>query len=136
LIVNDVIVLEPTPVWENDKIEIELVEKVYPAEIEVEISDDSLTAYVKVTPQIIIHKQLIDQDAQHILELLIQRHEEKVNTVTPTQIEEELQAKGVAFGLDHDAIGQAAAEADGAPIAVARGKPVQQGKNGFGRILI
>ncbi|NLJ60984.1 MAG: DUF342 domain-containing protein [Firmicutes bacterium] len=131
LFVNQVIALDSTPVWENDEIEIELMEEVYPAQVEVEISDDFLTAYVKVTPQITIRNELMDQAAQNTLQLVTQGKEEKVKTITPTQIEEALQAEGVIFGLDHDAIEKAPSEADGTPVAVARGKSVQQGKDGF-----
>lgn len=131
LFVNQVLALNPTPVFENDEIEIKLMEEVCPAQVEVEVSDDFLTAYVKVTPQITIRNELTDQAAQNALQLVAEGHEEKVKTITPAQIEEALQAKGVIFGLDHDAIQKASSEALGTPIAVARGKPVQQGKNGF-----
>jgi uncharacterized protein (DUF342 family) len=129
--VNGINVCEPTPIMESDEIHIEFVDEVYSAQVEVIVSEDFLTAYAKVTPQITIRNQLIDQDAGNVLQLLTQCHEEKVNAVTPTEIEEALQAEGVVFGLDHDAIQRASAEADGAAIAVARGKPAQQGKNGF-----
>lgn len=131
LFVNQVLALDPTPVFENDEIEIKLMEEVCPAQVEVEVSDDFLIAYVKVTPQITIRNELTDQAAQNALQLVAEGHEEKVKTITPAQIEEALQAKGAIFGLDHDAIQKASSEALGTPIAVARGKPVQQGKNGF-----
>lgn len=131
LVLNQVTTPHPTPVWENDEIEIELMEEVYPAQVEVEVSDDFLAAYVKVTPQVTIRNELIDQAAQNALELLTQCCEEEAKTITPAQIEEALESKGVIFGIDHDAIQKASLEAGSTPVAVARGKPVQQGKNGF-----
>ena len=131
LTVNDSIVTEPKPVTEKDKVEISLTKRVYPADITIEVSEDCLTAYVKVTPEITVNKKLEDQAPQSILELKVLCHEERVNTVTASEIEENLKSKGVVFGLNYNAIKQAAEKADGMPEVVAVGKPVQQGKNGF-----
>ncbi|MEW6228776.1 MAG: FapA family protein, partial [Bacillota bacterium] len=59
------------------------------------------------------------------------RHEERAKVITPAEVEAALRAKGVTFGLDHEEIQRAAAAADGASRVVARGEPVQEGRNGF-----
>lgn len=129
--VNGVTVIELIPIHENDEIELDFQEEVYPAQIEIEIPDDCLTAHVKVTPQITIYNKLMDQDSQSMLELLTESHEVQTKTITPDQIKKALKDKGVVFGLDHSAIGEASEAADGVSKIVARGKPVQQGRNGF-----
>ena len=129
--INGVTIHDSSPVWEDDEIDIQLAEEVYSARTEVEVSDDYLTAYVKVTPQITLRNELLDQDAENTLQLLTQCHEEQINTLTPAEIERALKDKGVVFGLDYDRIRQVATEADGVSNIVARGEPVQQGKDGY-----
>ncbi|MDI7247914.1 MAG: FapA family protein, partial [Bacillota bacterium] len=78
-----------------------------------------------------VRHELVDQDPQNVLQLLTRPHEERAKVITAAQIEDALKAKGVTFGLDHEEIRRAADAADGIPRVVARGEPVQEGRNGF-----
>jgi uncharacterized protein (DUF342 family) len=129
--VNGVATNAPRPVREDDEVDVELVKEVRPGRVEVEVSQDGLSATAKVTPQVTISHELVDQDPQNVLELLTRSHEERTNVITAAQIEEALRQQGVTFGLDHEEIMRTADAADGVPRVVARGKPVQEGRNGF-----
>ena len=129
--VNGVVVRSPRPISQDDEVDVETVEEVHSARVEVELSGDGFIASVRVTPQVTIRHELVDQGPQNVLQLLTRRHEERVKVITPAQIEEALKAKGVTFGLDYEEIQRAADAADGIPRVVARGEPVQEGRNGF-----
>ena len=129
--VNGVRVHSPRPVYQQDEVDVELVEEVHPAQLEVEVSEDGFIATAKVTPEITVQHELVEQDAQNVLQLLTRRHEETVRVITAAQIEEALRAKGVTLGFDYEEMEQTAAAADGTPRGVARGEPVGEGRNGF-----
>ncbi|MEW6107312.1 MAG: FapA family protein, partial [Bacillota bacterium] len=129
--VNGVAIRSPRPISQDDEVDVETVEEVHSARVEVEVSGDGFIASVRVTPQVTVRHELVDQAPQNVLQLLTRPHEERVKVITPAQIEEALKAKGVTFGLDHEEIRRAADAADGIPRVVARGEPVQEGRNGF-----
>ncbi|MGE5587959.1 MAG: flagellar assembly protein A [Clostridia bacterium] len=129
--VNGVVVHSPRPISQDDEVDIETVEEVHSARVEVEISDDGFIASVRVSQQVTIRHELMDQGPQNVLQLLTRRHEERAKVITPAQIEEALKAKGVTVGLDYEEILRAADAADGIPRVVARGEPVKEGRNGF-----
>ncbi|MGB9791149.1 MAG: DUF342 domain-containing protein [Thermacetogeniaceae bacterium] len=129
--VNGVIVNGPHQVHEGDKIEVEAVEEVRPAEVEVEISKDGYSASVRVTPQVVVRYELVDQGPQNALQLLTRRHMEETKVVTVSDVEKALREKGVVYGVDLEEIARAVAAADGEARIVARGEPVQEGRDGW-----
>ena len=129
--VNRVEVHGPRPVRAEEEAEVELVEEVHPAAVEVEVSADGLAARAKVSPQITIRYELMDQNAQNVLQLLTRQREERVQVITAAEVETSLAAKGVTFGIDHEEIPRAVAAVDGIARVVARGHPVREGRNGF-----
>ena len=129
--VNGIAVHSPRQVRENDDIGVELPEEVHPAVLEVEVSSDGFTARAKITPQITARYDLVDQNAQNVIQLVTRRHEEKIKVITSPEVEEALRSKGVTFGIDHEEISRLVAAADGATRVVARGEPVREGRDGF-----
>lgn len=129
--VNGVAVHGPHRVWEGEKVEVETLEEVYPAKVEVDISDDGFTASVRVTPQVVVRYKLIDQRPQNVLQLLTKRYVEETKVVTFAEVEAALREKGVVFGIDRQEIILAVSLADGVPRVVARGIPVQDGRDGW-----
>ncbi|MGE5585456.1 MAG: DUF342 domain-containing protein [Bacillota bacterium] len=129
--VNGVVVHSPRPISQDDEVDVETVDEVRSPRVEVEVSDDGFIARVKVTPQVTVRHELLDQDPQNVLQLVTRSHEERAKVITAGQIEDALKAKGVTFGLDHEEIRRAADAADGISRVVARGEPVQEGRNGF-----
>ena len=129
--VNQTIVTKPTPILEKDIVGIEPIEEVIPAQVKVKISEDALTAYIEVTPEIIRSTELIDQSSQHRLELVTKSIEKSSKIITPDEIKDSLKAKGIIFGIDNEAILKAAEQANGSCVPVAKGQPPKQGKDGF-----
>ncbi|HHW41833.1 MAG TPA: FapA family protein [Syntrophomonadaceae bacterium] len=129
--VNGVAVSGPRRIREQEEVEVEPLEEVHPAGIEVEVSANGFTASVKVTPQVTVRYELVDQKAQNILQLLTRRYEESAKVITVADVEAALRARGVTFGLDREEILRAVTIADGAARVVARGKPVQEGRDGW-----
>lgn len=129
--VNGVAVHGPQQVWEGERVELELLEEVHPAGVEVDISEDGFTASIKVTPQITVRYELIDQEPKNTLQLLTKRHVVEVKMITLADVEAALREKGVVFGIDRQEIIQAVSLADGRPRVVARGEPVQEGRDGW-----
>jgi len=118
-------------VGEDEEVEVELIKNIGEAKLEVEISKDNLIAGVRITPQITIFHQLVDQSRQNVLQLITHQQKIEKRVITFTEVEEALQAYGVSFGIDHNEIQKAIAAADGDWWVVARGQPVHQGKDGF-----
>lgn len=129
--INGVAIHGSRQVGDDDEYEVELFKETTPAEVEVEVSDDGLIAKVKVTPEINVYHELLEQEKQNILQLLTKEHIEKKNVITFEEVEEALRANGVIYGIDYDAIQRAVANADGEWEIVARGEPVTPGKDGY-----
>ncbi|MGE5484078.1 MAG: flagellar assembly protein A [Ignavibacteriales bacterium] len=129
--VNGIVVHGTRQVREGEEVDVEPAEEVRPAGVEVEVSSDGFTATAKVTPQVTVRHELVDQNPQSVLQLFTQHHEERTKVITATDVEAALRTKGVTYGLDREGILSAVETADGVPRVVARGDPVREGQDGF-----
>lgn len=129
--VNGVPVKNAREILPGEEVAVDTVSEVQSARVEVQVAPDGLTASVIVKPGITIHYELLDREPANVLQLNAKRLEERVPVLTSAQVEEALLERGVNFGLDREAIEQAAAAADGQPHVVARGEPVREGQDGF-----
>ncbi|NPV70790.1 MAG: FapA family protein [Firmicutes bacterium] len=129
--VNGIVVHGPRQIREDEEVDVEPVEEVRPAGVEVEVSADGFTARAKVTPQVTVRHELVDQNPQSVLQLFTQHHEERIKVIAAADVEAALWTKGVTFGLNREEILLAVETADGVPRVVARGDPVREGQDGF-----
>lgn len=109
-------------VREGDRIDviIDAEEEVHPCRYQVSVSDDRLTADLTVTPGVRILRRLADCDPVDRLELEV-REERIPLRPTEDEIRRALAGAGVVYGVDPEAVAQAARATEPLTVTVARG---------------
>ena len=114
---QDVITIEPTTYMEEPR-------------IEIKVSPDGLYASAAVFPRIIYTYQLADTELQNSLKPLLHKREKIEKMITLEQLEQELRRHNVIAGLNMPLLKELAEHADGEFKTVARGNPMEEGKDG------
>lgn len=130
--VNDKKVSEETTVTPEDKIEVTPKEEtVSPAELNITISEDKLSAYLKINPIVKKTFTIIDQDPKENLHLFTQEKTIEENTITKEDIQKALNKQKVIYGVKEDIIDKILESplATEKPVEIAKGKPPEPGKD-------
>lgn len=114
---EDVITLEPTTYMEE-------------ARTEVKISPDGLYALAAVFPRLVISYQLKDTPLAASLRPQLEKVEKRENLVTLEQAEQEIRKNKITVNIDMAALNELIKNASGDFKTVARGKAMEEGKDG------
>ena len=127
-------VTEKQEIYPGDAITINVNEEIIPENIELKISADGMTAEARYIPG--IKKFYILPDHPYTDDLLVEGvpHEENITTFSEEDVKRSIVEQQIRFGLDEEAVTRLLEEQDNWQV-VARGKPVEQGKDGFVELL-
>lgn len=123
-------------VYTEDKIKVNLMEEIIPPRIEINISRDGMTAEAKVTPEMKITHELLDQPSLNILKIATARIETVTRGITREEIMEALEEEQVIFGIDMDIVLELSEAWETITRTVARGDPMEAGKDGYVEYLV
>ncbi len=128
--VNGRVISGKTEVCPGDKVEVASREETEPDQVEVKISADGMRAEARYKPG--VRKYYIIDDHPYTDELTVEGklREETIKNLSLEQLQEEIKAQGVVYGLNQ-AVLPKIIEEENAWHQVAMGKPVKQGSNGW-----
>lgn len=134
--INGNLVESAIEVGEEDTIESVPLTFTEDPRLEVKISSDALLAFLAVYPRRTVSHFLQDEEPSPVLKPRVGKKEERENTFTLLDVENELKSKGVVYGIDYHAVKECLEKADGEFRVIARGKEVKEGKDGWVEFLI
>ena len=134
--VNGTVITDVHPVHSSDVVEIFPLDEEYPGELDVEVQEDYMKCWVRVTPRIVIKRRLQDISWQHEVKLSWKEETEEFKEVTAGDILQALWEKGVVFGIDYSSLREASENADGRWYLAAQGKEPQEGWDGYVEVLV
>ncbi len=128
--VNNELLESPREVFEDDVIEITSPSKVEDARCVVSLTPDAYIAELTVFPRRTTEYKLPDTEMSNELKIKVEKAVKLEKILSLEEIEAQLKAKHVVFGIDYASIKIALERASGEPEIVAKGKKVQEGENG------
>lgn len=136
ILINGELVEGAVEVREEDTIEVNKTSLLEEARIDVKVSSDGLSATAAVFPRITGKYHLKDKPMSASLKPEIGKEELSEPVLTVMEAEAELKQKNVVDGIDYVALKNALEKAEGEHVEVARGKPKEEGQNGYVEYLI
>jgi len=135
LIVNGQERTQPTPVSVQDTVQLEAVDERREGEWSLTVSSDGLQAILRISPTVIIHREVAELLAARKLQLAVVEREECLSSLTLSQLLQELSRLGINYGVDWEACSRGAASCAEEEVVITRGTPAEPGKDGLVELL-
>jgi len=135
LIVNGQERTQPTPVSVQDTVQLEAVDERREGEWSLTVSSDGLQAILRISPTVIIHREVAELLAARKLQLAVVEREECLSPLTLNELLQELPRLGINYGVDWEACSRGAASCAEEEVVIARGTPAEPGKDGLVELL-
>ncbi|MCR4419400.1 MAG: FapA family protein [Clostridia bacterium] len=128
LLVNGVLREGPTPVKQEDAIELRPLVDQSPGSWRLEVAPNGHAAKLVVRPQVVYRREIPDLPPAAQLKIVPHTRELRSPPLTLEELLEELRRRGICYGVDWQACEQAARTEDGGEFTVARGTPPVPGE--------
>ncbi|SHE68012.1 hypothetical protein SAMN02745133_00921 [Desulforamulus putei DSM 12395] len=135
LIVNGQECTQPTPVSMQDTVLLEAVNERREGEWSLTISSDGLQAILRISPTVIIHREVAELPAASKLQLAVVEREERLPSLTWNELLQELSRLGINYGVDWEACSRGVTSCTEEEVVIARGIPAEPGKDGWVELL-
>lgn len=135
LIVNGREYTQPTPVSMQDTVLLEAVNEGREGEWSLTISSDGLQAILRISPAVVIHREVAELPAAKILQLALVEREERLPPLTWDKLLQELSRLGINYGVDWEACSHGVTSCDEEEVVIARGIPAEPGEDGRVELL-
>jgi hypothetical protein len=119
----------------QDTVLLEVVNERREGEWSVTISSDGLQAILRISPTVIIHRELADHPASRKLQLAVVEREERLPPLTWDELLQELSRLGINYGVDWKACSRGVTTCAEEEVVIARGIPAEPGKDGRVEVL-
>ncbi len=129
LIVNGQECTQATPVSMQDTVLVEAVNERREGEWSISISADGLQAKLRVSPTVVLYRELADLPPASKLQLAVVEREELLPPLTWDELLEELSQLGINYGVDWQACSRGVASCTEEEVVVAQGIPAEPGKD-------
>lgn len=134
LTVNGKMVEGQREVFVGDLVKVTLKEELNEEQAEVKISADGMKAEARYLPGLKRTYMLPDHPFTDVLVIDAVPREEKVITYSPDDLKKDVSFGKIKYGLDEEALANLLLEEESWQV-IARGKPVEQGQNGWVDLL-
>ncbi|MDI6711267.1 MAG: FapA family protein [Bacillota bacterium] len=114
----------------QDTVLLETVNERREGEWSVTISSDGLQAILRISPTVVIHRELADHPASRKLQLAVVEREERLPPLTWDELLGELSRLGINYGVDWEACSRGVTSCAEEEVVIARGIPAEPGKDG------
>lgn len=127
LLINGIEVNHLTTVSEKDEIKLIPLETEKEFEIDIELSEDKLTAYGYFTPSKIVKNIIVDTYPLNKLDIELRQVELETKKVTKDKLLEYLNEHNIVYGINEDAIEEICKKNSPGRYLIAEGKPAVSG---------
>lgn len=135
LMVNDQKCTQLTPVSIQDTVDVKVVNERKEGNWSVAISSDGLQAILRITPTLIINRELADLRPTSKLQLAVVEREERFPPLTWNELLQELSRLGINYGIDWEACSRGITTCIEEEIVIAQGTPESPGNDGWVELL-